>query len=306
MRKKIIGVLMLFLVFFTLVSCGPGDSPAGEKYKVTYVTEHGTVPKEVVDVENLPGSLPVLTAEGFKFEGWFYDQAGKNKANNGDKIEKDTILYAIWTPVGEGVDPSEIDPYDPEVSLDGLQIVSNGNNIVYFGDVFTGEGYEVSIVLTKDNPSDPEQAFYKSIQIENYSIDDSKVNYYVEGTYDVTIQARYLSYVAQDTTKIIVKADRYESLGVKHLYAVKCAEEIVATKAEDVKPSDVYAIYTENEYKNGELVLIEERKRSGYVLEGVEDVDFTTPGRYVVYLSLTESYGATTVTVQTFFVVVVR
>ena len=68
-------------------------------YTVTYNTNgHGIQPEVVVDVLNLPNPLPTLSAKGWIFGGWSLSNDNNTQvATAGEAIEKDTILYAIWT-----------------------------------------------------------------------------------------------------------------------------------------------------------------------------------------------------------------
>ena len=66
-------------------------------YTVTFVINgHGTQPSSLIDVYQLPNTLPILVEEGYLFGGWYYDQSLTNKANVNDNISKNTTLYAKW------------------------------------------------------------------------------------------------------------------------------------------------------------------------------------------------------------------
>lgn len=190
-------------------------------------------------------------------------------------------------------------------SAESLRVYANGNNVIYFGDTFTAKGYDVYMVYYEyDNIGDPNLPQHTAVKIENFSIDTSKVNYLKEGDYVVRITGRVRGDSATSTIIITIKADRYESLGVKHLYGIRCTSTIsgkVGMSVSDIKPMDVYAIYTENKYENGELVLIEEKIRSNYVLN-TDEVNVQKAGQYPVYVSLTEDYNGTSITVRTMFI----
>lgn len=309
MKKLWIGLLGLFMIF-TVVGCG-GTTDEVKTYTVTYeINGHGTQQENLTEVTTLPASLPVLSEEGWTFDGWFEDNTTfQTPATPNQTLSSDLTLYAKWTEDGQVVVPDELDPYDEEVVVSGLDIDTKGNDIVYFGDTLKDHPFDVSIVLTKAAPSEDQDALFLSVKVENYSLDDTKVDYYHEGVYYVKIKARYLRYVSEKEVRVTVKADRYESLGVKHLMGIKCAESVtvsIGSAAENIKPSDVYLIYTENKYENGELVYIEERKRTGYELVGLNDIDTSKAGSYVVYVTYSETYdGNVTIQVKTFFTVIV-
>ena len=66
-----------------------------EKYNVTYVINgHGTQPTNLTDQTKLPDTLPVLSEEGYTFEGWYIDEGLQTKAVAGSSLTKNTTLYA--------------------------------------------------------------------------------------------------------------------------------------------------------------------------------------------------------------------
>ncbi|MDE6656645.1 MAG: InlB B-repeat-containing protein [Anaeroplasmataceae bacterium] len=71
--------------------------PAPDKYSVTYVINgHGIQPEKLTEVTALPAELPVLSAEGWTFEGWFSDAEFKTAAVAGATLSADATLYAKW------------------------------------------------------------------------------------------------------------------------------------------------------------------------------------------------------------------
>lgn len=65
------------------------------KFKVTYVTTYGISPDDVIDVTQID-NLPNLTNDNYNFLGWYYEATFETKANVGDTLTKDIILYAKW------------------------------------------------------------------------------------------------------------------------------------------------------------------------------------------------------------------
>ncbi|MDE7384146.1 MAG: InlB B-repeat-containing protein [Anaeroplasmataceae bacterium] len=59
--------------------------------------EHGTTQKKLTEVTQLPDTLPVLTEEGYRFDGWFLDEAFETPAVSKMILEEDITLYAKWT-----------------------------------------------------------------------------------------------------------------------------------------------------------------------------------------------------------------
>lgn len=188
-----------------------------------------------------------------------------------------------------------------------LKVYDNGNNVIYFGNKFTGEGYVVKFVYQELDNMGTDLPLFSAVTLTNFTIDDSKVDYRKEGRYSVKITGRVRSDVLSLNIFITVKADRYEYLGVKHLYGLSCDEFVNCAIGSDVAsviPSELFAIYTENKYENEELVQIPEKIRSGYTLD-TTGVDTNTAGYYPVYVSYAETYGEVTITVSTFFILVV-
>lgn len=210
------------------------------------------------------------------------------------------------------VDPKPDEPQYPATNLDdgkaktarNLRIYDHGNDTIYFGETFTAKGYEVFMQFEETELMLEGGSQYSLYKLDTFNIDDSKVNYYKEGTYTVSITGRVREVAFTSTIFIKVKADRYESLGVKHLVGIKCNSYLtlpVGSTKDAVIPDGVYLIYTENKYENDELVLTEERLRNGYIVTGLDQIDFSKPGKYPVYVSYSETYGETKIEVKTFF-----
>ncbi|MDE6047733.1 MAG: InlB B-repeat-containing protein [Anaeroplasmataceae bacterium] len=67
------------------------------QFRLTYNTnQHGeTIEEEYTP--RLPETLPILSEDGYRFDGWFLDESFTQKAVAGEGIDQDTILYAKWT-----------------------------------------------------------------------------------------------------------------------------------------------------------------------------------------------------------------
>lgn len=188
-----------------------------------------------------------------------------------------------------------------------LKIYSENENIIYFGERFTGEGYVVKFVYEEYENMGTTLPPFSAVTLTKFSFDDSKVDYRKEGRYVVKITGRVRSDVLSVNIIVTVKADKYEYLGVKHLMGLSCDEYVNFALGGDVasiKPSNLYAIYTENQYENDELVKISEEISSGYELD-TTSVDVSKAGQYPVYVTLSETYDSVTITVRTFFILVV-
>lgn len=217
------------------------------------------------------------------------------------------------TPDDPGTDtPENPDPVPTgPIIVVGLEVKDNGKNVIYLGQTFTGAGYEVNMVYQQANALDSENPIYTKVLIENFIIDDSKVNYRQEGTYKVTITGRDRTVVAKQEVTIRIATSVLADLGVNHVYGIKASYTgnnlaIGATDFSAIVPT-VYLIKTNGTIENGELVTTEERIRSGFVLDTTQ-VDTTKAGTYPVYVSYTAHYneaGGVDITVDTFILVTV-
>lgn len=108
-KRKLRGIIATSIAIVAgcgLVACGKSSSknntnpPTTEttKYSITYnVNGHGEAPQALSDVTALPATLPTLSADGYRFEGWYLDAAFTTKATAGATISANTTLYAKWT-----------------------------------------------------------------------------------------------------------------------------------------------------------------------------------------------------------------
>lgn len=225
----------------------------------------------------------------------------------------------VVNPGDDPDDPKPSEPYEqpegypyPKTHLDdgkdrtvlGLTIVDAGKNVIYLGDEFQAEGYSVFMTYLESDHTGTDLPSRTAMKVEDFTFDDSRVNYQKEGTYGVTFYGRVRTDFRTATANITIKADRYEYLGIEHLFGIKCDSVLsgkVGMKIEDIKPQNVFSIYTENKYENGELITKEVRLRTEYILN-TDSVDVTKPGSYPVYLQYSKEYSGVTITVKTFFI----
>lgn len=212
---------------------------------------------------------------------------------------------------GGNGDGGQTPPEEKVLEIKELEVNHNNNNVIYLGDTFTGEGYEVFIVYRVVGGNGETE----KVPCENYTIDDTYVDYETIGSYTVTFTARVKSRVLKRSVTIRIADNRLIELGIEHLYGIKAEEytgnnlKVGQTNFDDVVTA-VYLIHTKCEYDaSGELIVTETRKRSGYTID-YSKVDTSTPGQYPVYVSFSESYDVSgetiTVEVTTFFVVTVE
>lgn len=98
-------------------------------YTITYVTDYGSVSPRTVRATNtnphllVSADLPNINRPGFLLKGWFYDSGKTNKANIGDNVTDDLILYADWEYVGSPI----------TTQLESVYFNNNEIKTVYFG-----------------------------------------------------------------------------------------------------------------------------------------------------------------------------
>ena len=67
-------------------------------YTISYSTSVGTAPASKSNITKLTAAeLPTLTADGYTFVGWYFDEKFSSQATAGATISANTTLYAKWT-----------------------------------------------------------------------------------------------------------------------------------------------------------------------------------------------------------------
>ena len=125
MKNKILLVLLVLFSLVGLASCDetpvtPTPTPSQttetvvEGYNVVYYTFNKTMdPKTLKNVTSLPEELPVLTVQGYTFDGWYYDINFTTEANPGDELKGNVTLYAKFTVVVETETEETVEPTLP-------------------------------------------------------------------------------------------------------------------------------------------------------------------------------------------------
>ena len=96
----------------TITPVEPDNPDTPVTYTVTFNTNgHGDQPEAISNITTLPNPLPVLSEDGWTFEGWYKNQELTTIAVAGAMLYEDITLYAKWTEV---VDPDvPVDPDEP-------------------------------------------------------------------------------------------------------------------------------------------------------------------------------------------------
>lgn len=119
-------------------------------YTITYnIQGHGTAQGSVSNVTALPSELPVLSEEGYTFDGWYLDANCTQKATAGATITADTTLYAKWTKNA----PKPVTP-EPTPKKDNTGLIVG---LVVGGVVLLGAAGGLAFYLTKKGKASKKQ-----------------------------------------------------------------------------------------------------------------------------------------------------
>lgn len=67
-----------------------------KEYTLSFVTDNGVTLEAVTDKYGASVAIPVLTKEGYKFSGWFYNSVNSEKRFTGTMPPKSLTIYAKW------------------------------------------------------------------------------------------------------------------------------------------------------------------------------------------------------------------
>ncbi|MCD4827158.1 MAG: trypsin-like peptidase domain-containing protein [Acholeplasmataceae bacterium] len=152
--KKFSIFILLFIVLMSLTACQLSQS---ETYSITFDSNGGSIVTSI-EAGELPSSIPVK--DGYKFSGWFLDQAFNYPAPFYSILIKDITVYAKWIEENqaltetdiqeiianypfESLDLEDIDPiYLIELYEDYIfDMISNARKSVVMIDIYDGYDY---------------------------------------------------------------------------------------------------------------------------------------------------------------------
>ncbi|MDE6408488.1 MAG: InlB B-repeat-containing protein [Anaeroplasmataceae bacterium] len=219
-QMKRIFMVFFLVCFFVLCSCHkqveqPQEKPQ-ETYSITYVINgHGEQPENLVEQTNLPDPLPILSEEGWTFEGWYTTLSFESgsEAVAGIEIIEDTILYARWkyipTPIeylysityvtnGHGQQPANLknQAYIPS-SLPVLREEGWRFEGWYLDNETFLDEAKVSVKLSEDTTLYAKWTEVIPSYVVDYKINNSKAGTLIGETHQIV-------YRGEDTTPIIV------------------------------------------------------------------------------------------------------
>ncbi|MBO5711342.1 MAG: InlB B-repeat-containing protein, partial [Acholeplasmatales bacterium] len=91
--KKIKAIMLMLLLALGLASCGEADN-----YTISFdMNGYGQQVEAITNQTTIPVGLPQPVEPGYKFDGWYYDEACTNLVYAFKTIESDVTLYAKWT-----------------------------------------------------------------------------------------------------------------------------------------------------------------------------------------------------------------
>ncbi|MDE6047711.1 MAG: InlB B-repeat-containing protein, partial [Anaeroplasmataceae bacterium] len=123
--KKLIFLFVLCFMSITFMGCATKT----KTFDIIFNTNgHGVQPEELTDITELP-ELPTLVEEGYRFNGWYYDEAFLSEAKKGMQVTENKTLYAFWEKVycvefeinGHGTKPEAIENVTKLPKLSVLQ-----------------------------------------------------------------------------------------------------------------------------------------------------------------------------------------
>ena len=121
MKKRFLYALLVFFLVGCLVSCSKTNTPTPTPeipvtetetpevgYNIVFYTFNKTTdPVTLKNKSSIPSDLPVLSVQGYVFEGWYYDVNFTNQAQAGEKVESNIVLYAKFTLQSENDNPTQ-------------------------------------------------------------------------------------------------------------------------------------------------------------------------------------------------------
>ena len=120
MKKKFLYALLMFFSILGLVSCDKTTTPTPTPevtiteteipvvgYNIVFYTFNKTKdPDTLKNQTSIPSQLPVLTVEGYEFDGWYLDVNFTNPVETGKKLDSNVTLYAKFTTITSDSTPT--------------------------------------------------------------------------------------------------------------------------------------------------------------------------------------------------------
>ena len=138
------------------------------KFTVTFDTlGHAEAPEALTDLEFVPEELPLVSAEGFEFNGWTLNKDSDELVELGSKLDGDVTLYAIWEevkveePAEEPVqeEAEDADDKEDEAEEKETEVVYNAETHTYTV-IRRKKSFEGRLCVT----SDDNKKFYNQVK----------------------------------------------------------------------------------------------------------------------------------------------
>ena len=154
------------------------------KFTVTFDNlGHGESIDPLTDLENMPDALPLLTEEGFEFEGWFMDGSFEHEAEFDVKLENDVTLYAKWNEIPKPIEVVE-EVKEETVVEDAPVVVETPKFTVTFDNLGHGENIE-SLTDLENMPDALPLLTEEGFEFEGWFMDS---NFEHEAEFDVKLE----------------------------------------------------------------------------------------------------------------------
>lgn len=219
-QLKRIFIGFFLICFFALCSCHKQVEEPQETYSITYVTNgHGEQPENLVEQTNIPDPLPLLTEEGWTFEGWFTTSIfePESEAVVGAELVEDTTLYAKWTEVVGPTPPTPEQKYSvtfvtnghgkqPKNLAEQVYIPNSLPVLIEEGWIFGGwyldDGTFLDEVKTNSKLTKDITLYAKWTEVIPFYVVDYKINNKDAGT--LIGETHQIVYRGEDTTPVTV------------------------------------------------------------------------------------------------------
>lgn len=116
-------------------------------------------------------NLPQPNVNGYRFDGWFYDQAYTNAVQNGDVLTQDITLYAKWSIANGGYYIAEPIGIYSSSNIDAKRLISKCEaGLVFLGDVDVTDQASFSYAYSGSLDNKSNYTFTLIASIDGYTL----------------------------------------------------------------------------------------------------------------------------------------
>ncbi len=273
-------------------------------YSITFEENGGTEQTDLSDVTALPDPLPIPTKAHHVFTGWYYDNLFTQKANAGDELTANVILYAKWEQLATNAKIFEVGDILPagniKISWDftdkgvidgGVFVISSDGDLFIEIREFVELSRYVEIIINDDNIYAATEPGGTVITLtEPVTITD------VSGTHDYNV---YIGDALMWEVMPLYDGERLEIEEGTILPAAKIGINLVYNNTGGPKNGTVVYTFSEPLYEFGQIIFIAQEDNLGALSTSAEIVVQVNPAPrgwniYVIDDSLAnQSFGST-------------